>query len=83
MTKYYVVYNYTMEWMDWETTPPSVKTETTPNCLMVVEAETPEEAAEIVRKKAKYTDKNDIVGVSTEDPLKGHRHGVQKIDNQY
>ena len=68
MTRYYVYYNHTSEWADWNSVPERLRRETFNNQLMVVDAESETEARKAVREAVKFTDTNEIVSVSTDPP---------------
>lgn len=68
MTRYYVRYDHTTEWYDWNSIPDRMRWKTDKNQLAVVDAETEEEARNAVKEQVEFTDKNKIVSVSTEPP---------------
>lgn len=68
MTRYYVRYNHTREWYDWNSEPEQLRRETSKNLLMILDAETEPEARKAVRESVEFTDKIEIVSVSTTVP---------------
>lgn len=68
MTRYYVRYDHTTEWYDWNSIPEQMRRNTDKNHLSVIDVETESEAREAVRTAVEFTDKNKITSVSTEPP---------------